>query len=184
MLIALFFGVIFVGLTSLVRVLMKKNKFSGIISKINRAPDFCRSWLLTKAFCSKVKFAGTTGIRILEVSNQQVIIALENKKKVQNHIGGVHAVAAAVIAESATGIVFGMNLRDSSLPLLKTMKMSYVRRMQGAISAKATLTEQQIADIQSLDKGEMIIDVVITDESGQEPIESEMTWAWIPKDRK
>lgn len=163
---------------------MKKNKFSRIISKINRTPNFCRSWLLTKAFCSQVKFAGTTGIRILEVSNHKVVIELANKKKVQNHIGGVHAVAAAVIAESATGIVFGMNVKDSCLPLLKSMKMSYVRRMQGAITATATLSKEQSESIYAQDKGELLIDVQIVDESGQEPIECEMTWAWITKDRK
>ena len=84
-----------------------------------------QSFLLTTLFTSKVKFAGTTGVKIEKVSHQQTILSLKNKKTVQNHIGGIHAIAAVVLAESATGIVFGMNVPDSRLPLLKSMKVNY-----------------------------------------------------------
>jgi len=77
------------------------------------------------SFCSKVKFAGTANINIHYVSQDLVKITLKNKPKVQNHIGGIHAIAAAVLAESATGIVFGMNVPDDSLPLLKSMHIDY-----------------------------------------------------------
>ena len=36
--------------------------------------------------------------------------------QVQNHIKGVHACAMALLAESATGAVFGMNVPDSAIP--------------------------------------------------------------------
>jgi acyl-coenzyme A thioesterase PaaI-like protein len=157
------------------------NKFSTIIKKANKAPLFLRSFLLTKLFSSKVKFAGTTGIVIQKVSHHEVIIGLANKTKVQNHIGGIHAVAAAVLAESATGIVFGMNVPDSKLPLLKTMKIDYQRRMQGNLQAIARLTDTQISSISDDEKGSVIVPVSITDESAQAPIECCMEWAWVRK---
>jgi acyl-coenzyme A thioesterase PaaI-like protein len=157
------------------------NKFSTIIKKANKAPPFLRSFLLTKLFSSKVKFAGTTGIAIQKVSHHEVIIRLKNKTKVQNHIGGIHAVAAAVLAESATGIVFGMNVPDSKLPLLKTMKIDYQRRMQGSLQAIARLTDTQISSIDDDEKGSIIVPVTITDESEQTPIECHMEWAWVRK---
>ena len=158
-----------------------KNKFNRIISTLNKAPARFRPFLLTKAFSSKVKFAGTTGIRIESISQDQVVIHLANKKKVQNHIGGVHAIAAAVIAESATGIVFGMNVPDSALPLLKSMKMEYQRRMEGDIAARAFLNSEQITAIQNEEKGSLFVPVELTDSSGQQPIQCEMEWAWVPK---
>jgi len=97
------------------------NKFSSIIKKANQAPLFLRSFLLTKLFSSKFKFAGTISIIIQKASHHEVIIGLANKTKVQNYIGAIHA--AAVLAESATGIVFGTNIPDSKLLLLKTMKI-------------------------------------------------------------
>lgn len=142
-----------------------------------------QSFLLTQLFCSQVKYAKTTGIKIINISNQSVEISLLNKKKVQNHIGGIHAIAAALLAESTTGIVFGMNVPDHCIPLLKSMKLNYQRRMQGSLLAVATLTDQQLNQISLNDKGDMTIGVLITDESGQAPIECEMNWAWVPKKR-
>lgn len=143
-----------------------------------------RSALLTKLFCSQVKYAKTSGVKLLKIDHHQVELLLENKKKVQNHIGGIHAVAAAVLAESATGIVFGMNVPDSRLPLLKSMNIRYQRRMQGNLLAKARLTDEQIKTIEHAEKGDIMVPVIITDESGEPPIECQMEWAWVNKKRK
>lgn len=163
---------------------MKKNRFSKIVSKVNKAPEFMRSYLLTKVFCTQVKYANTSNITLLEVTNHNVKLTVANKKKVQNHIGGVHAIAAALLAESASGIVFGMNVPDSHLPLLKSMTVDYNKRMQGDLVAVASLSDAQIEQINSEDKGDMFVDVAITDESGEEPIAIKMHWAWVPKKRK
>ncbi len=157
------------------------NRFSKIVSKVNRTPPAIRSFLLTKVFCSQVKYAATSSIKIISVSHTQTLLRLENKKKVQNHIGGIHAIAAALLAESATGIVFGMNVPDSSVPLLKSMTIHYQRRMQGSLTAVAKLTDDQIKMIENLEKGDLIVNVEITDESDQQPIVCEMEWAWVLK---
>ena len=157
------------------------NRLSKMVKKINFGPKFMRSWLLTKLFCSQVKYANTTGIKITYIDHQCVEIELANKKKVQNHIGGVHAIAAALLAESATGIVFGINFPDSQLPLLKSMKMDFLRRMQGALKARATLTEEQLQQMKASDKGDLMVAVSITDESGEAPIDCFMHWAWVTK---
>ena len=157
------------------------NRLHRYVKKINRLPASIRPFLLTKLFCSQVKYAGTSKIKLLSVTPEKSMLTVENKKKVQNHIGGVHAIAAALLAESATGIVFGMNVPDSRLPLLKSMTIDYQRRMQGDLLATATLSSEQIALIESDERGEMMVDVVITDESGEEPIVCKMLWAWVSK---
>ena len=147
-------------------------------------PKFIRSFLLTKLFCTKVKYAGTSGIELLSINNKTVKLRLRNRKKSQNHIGGIHAVAAALLAESTTGIVLGLNVPDTRIPLIKSMKINYQRRMQGSLRAEAKLTDQQIEDIQLKEKGTLIIPVEITDDSGEQPIICEMEWAWIAKKKK
>mgnify|MGYP000654568389 FL=1 len=159
------------------------NRFSKAVAVIKKFPKVTHSYLMTKLFCSQVKFANTSKIIIVDIEPQQVHLTLANIKKVQNHIGGVHAIAAALLAESATGIVFGMNLPDSALPLLKSMTIHFQRRMQGSLKAIATITDEQIALLNE-EKGNMDIVVSITDESGQQPIECVMTWAWITKKPK
>lgn len=159
------------------------NRFSSFVNKVNKAPKFMQSFLLTTFFNSKVRFAGTTGIKIEKVTHQQTVLSLKNKKSVQNHIGGIHAIAAAVLAESATGIVFGMNVSDDRVPLLKSMTVEYQRRMQGSLRAVANLTSEQISVIEQKDKGDITVSVTITDDSNQEPIVCQMEWAWVSKRR-
>lgn len=159
------------------------NKISRVVSKINKMPVFLQPTLLTLLFASMVKYARTTGIKIQKITNNEVEITLANKRKVQNHIGGIHAVAAALLAESATGIVFGMNVPDTSIPVLKSLTLKFQRRMKGALKANAEISDEQIAQIQQHEKGDMLIKVIITDESDQSPIECEMDWAWISKKR-
>lgn len=157
------------------------NRFNTIVTKINRLPVFLRSFLLTKLFSTTVKYAGTSSIKIHEVSKYKALLSLKNRKSVQNHIGSIHAIAAALLAESATGIVFGMNVPDSKLPLLKSMAINYQRRMQGDLTAEASLTTEQVSQIEQDEKGAIEIAVVIHDESGQEPIVCCMDWAWVTK---
>lgn len=159
------------------------NRFSSFVRKVNKSPKFMQSFLLTTLFNSKVKFAGTTGVKIEKVTQQQTVLSLKNKKSVQNHIGGVHAIAAALLAESATGIVFGMNVPDDRVPLLKSMTIEYQRRMQGNLRAEANLTKEQISRIKRQEKGDMTVPVTITDDSGQIPIICMMEWAWVSKKR-
>ena len=108
---------------------------------------------------------------------------MKNRKKIQNHIGGIHAIAAAMLAESTTGIVFGMNVQDNCLPLLKSMKIEYQRRMQGNLYASSQLTDEQCQLIAQQEKGSIMIPVEITDESGEQPFVCQMEWAWVSKKR-
>ena len=157
------------------------NLFSGFVNKVNRTPEFMRSYLLTKLFCTKVKYAGTSGVKLIKVSAQEVELKLANKKKVQNHIGGIHAAAMALLAETATGFVFGMSVPDSKLTVIKKMNIDYVKRSTGAMRAVATLSDAQISKIKNETKGHMVVTVLITDDANIEPIKAEMTWAWTAK---
>jgi acyl-coenzyme A thioesterase PaaI-like protein len=159
------------------------NRFSRVVKNIKKLPKVSHSFLLTKMFCSQVKYARTSKVTIVDIEPKQVKLLMINRKRVQNHIGGVHAIAAALLAESATGIVFGLNLPDSCLPLLKSMTINYQRRMQGDLTAIATISDEQIS-LLTQEKGNMEIAVTITDESGEQPIECLMTWAWITKKPK
>jgi len=90
----------------------------------------------------------------------------------------------ALLAETATGFCVGMNLPDDKLPLIKTLKVDYLKRASGDLTAVAQLRPEQIEQMFTQDKGDVTVPVVITDQSGQSPIQCEMVWAWVPKVRK
>lgn len=157
------------------------NRFARMLSKLDCLPAPVRRKLTTLFFNSQVRFAGTAGLRFVVLDTVSAEVVIANRRKVRNHIKGVHAAAMALLAETATGAVFGANLRDDALPLLKSMHIDYLRRAKGALRATATLSAADRALIQEQPRGELVVPVTVTDESGAQPIQAQMTWAWIPK---
>ncbi|MBF0350854.1 MAG: DUF4442 domain-containing protein [SAR324 cluster bacterium] len=159
------------------------NKATQTIGRLNALPQPLRGFALTKAIGSVVKYMGTSSVKVHELNYQRGEFSLDNIKKIQNHIGSVHAAAIALLAESASGLVVNMNVPDTNVPVIKTLKVNYEKRTQGALKAVATLTETQIQEIRTTEKGEVTVEVHVTDESGREPVVCEMIWAWTPKRR-
>ena len=151
------------------------------LAKLESMPDFLQPKLRTWAIGRTIPFVATAGLKIETLEERKLVVSIENIKKVQNHIGSVHAVASALLAETATGLVVGMNVHDGAIPLMKSMKIDYVRRAQGNLKAVAELSEAEAQRLQTDEKGDLIVPVRVTDETDQETIVCSMNWAWIPK---
>ena len=119
------------------------NRLSKLVKATSKLPKGIRSTLWSKAFGRVVPMVGSANIRYLEVSHSKVMVKIENHRAMQNHIGQVHACAMALIAETATGFVTGMNVPDSCIVLIKSLKIDFKRPSKGAMIATATLTDEQ-----------------------------------------
>ena len=157
------------------------NRLSKLVKATTKLPKGIRSTLWSKAFGRIVPMVGSANIRYLEVSHAKVVVKIENHRAMQNHIGQVHACAMALLAETATGFVTGMNVPDSCIVLIKSLKVDFKRPSKGAMTAVATLTDEQQKLMQTSEKGETLVSVVVTDESNEQPIQCEMLWAWVAK---
>jgi len=162
----------------------RPNQLARQLAKFSGLPDALRPGLVSFLLGNIVPMVGSARLRFEEVGTDCVVVTIRNRRRVQNHIKGVHAAAMALLAETATGFCVGMNLPDDKLPLIKTLKVDYLKRAQGDMKAVARLRPEQIQQILTQEKGEVTVPVTITDESGQEPIACEMVWAWVPKQRK
>ncbi len=160
------------------------NNLNRSIQKAAVFPEFLRSKIISFMIGKTVKLVGTAGIRFNKLSCHEVIASLPNHPKVHNHLAQVHAAASALLAETATGILVGMNIPDHSLPLMKHFSVRFTRRSSGAQRAVATLTDGQIRLIRETEQGDIQVPVKVTDESGEEVILAEMLWAWVPKKKK
>ncbi len=157
------------------------NQLKRVVESSKWLPANIRAVVVSKILGKVVPFVGTSGLLYEEITPERVIVSIRNQRKIQNHINGVHAAAMALLAETATGFVVGINLPDDKLPLIKSLKVDYHRRTQGDMRAVATLDAADIARITNEPKGEILVPVTVTDESGNEPIQCEMVWAWVPK---
>ena len=156
------------------------NRLEQQLERLDEVPAFARTWFRSVVLRRAVPFTATAGIRFIEMSQERCEVSIANRHKVQNHTESVHASAINLLAETATGMVVGMNLRDDCIPLAKEMKMAFKKPATGALRAVATLSDAQRMEMQTSDQGEVTVPVVVTDEAGVNPVECEFVWAWIP----
>jgi acyl-coenzyme A thioesterase PaaI-like protein len=162
----------------------KPNQLARTVARFDRLPAALRPAALSLVLGRVVPFTGTARLRFELLRPEQVVVSIENRRRVRNHIGGLHAAAMALLAETATGFCVGLNVPDDKLPLIKSLQVEYLKRAQGDMRAVATLRPEQVEAIRTLEKGEVTVAVTITDASGAEPIRAEMVWAWVPRLRK
>jgi acyl-coenzyme A thioesterase PaaI-like protein len=156
------------------------NRMQRQLGRLGGVPGFLRPWVRGMVLRRAVPFTGTAGLDFISVTPTQAEIAIPNRKRVQNHIGGIHASAMNLLAETATGMVVGMNVRDDCVPVAKELRMAFRKRATGSLRAVATLSDEQRAAMQASDKGEVKVSVTVTDEAGVNPVECEFIWAWTP----
>ena len=159
------------------------NRMQRQLERLSEVAAFARPWYRNIVLRRAVPFIGTAGIKFVDLSVERVEVSLANERKVQNHIRGIHASAINLLAETATGMVVGMNVRDDCIPLAKELKMAFKKRATGALNAVAVLTPEQRDALQASDRGEVNVAVIVTDEAGIQPVECEFIWAWVPSDR-
>ncbi len=159
------------------------NRLARTLAGLNRLPALLRPAARNLALRRAVPFTGTAGLDFVRLDGEVAEIAIANRRPVQNHIGGVHAAAMGLLAETATGMVVGMNVRDDCLQLCKSMHVDFKKRATGAMRARAHLTAEQRRQMASEPKGEVRVAVLVTDEAGIHPVECEFVWAWVPKNK-
>src|SRR5687767_6210618 len=97
------------------------NRFSRLVSKLELVPRPLRQRARSLIMGRVVKFVGTARLDIEELTAERAVVSVKNRVNVQNHIGTVHAAAMALLAETATGFVVGMNVPDERVPVIKSM---------------------------------------------------------------
>lgn len=160
------------------------NPFAEIADRYSDRSDRLRKPLVTRAVGTVIPFVETAGCFIDAYTPTRVAVRLDNREAVQNHLGGLHAAALALLAETASGLVVALNVPPESAPLLRNMEVAFERYAQQTVQAEATLTEEESDHIQSKPIGRVSVDVTLTaPEDDETLVSSELEWAWLPEER-
>ena len=159
------------------------NPFTRIVDRYAWLPSFLRDPLVSRAIGRTIPFVGTSGLQIEKITATEVIVRLKDSRAVHNHIGGLHAGAMALLAETATGLVVALNVAGHCVPLIRTLDVSFNRPAQGALRASASLPQEEAERIQTSEVGKITVPLHIEDDAGKEPIDAQLQWAWLPKRR-
>jgi len=157
------------------------NRMTRILDRFAVLPDKLSMRAFSFAFGRVVPFVATAGVRIESITESRVVASIKNRRRIRNHVGGVHAAAVALLAETTSGIIVGRNVHDGALPLIKSMTLNYVKRNHGNFRAEASLTQEQIGEMRTQAQGTTAVAVMLSDGRGSEAVTCEMVWAWVPK---
>jgi len=160
------------------------NPFVRIADRYENVPSHLRRPLVTKAVGEVIPFVNTAACYVEAYTPRRVAVRLDNEERLQNHLGGLHAAALALLAETATGLVVALNVSDGSTPLLRAMNISFDEFAREAVKAEATLSDDEGSQIQSRPIGQIKVDVGLTaPEDDTTLVSGTLKWAWVPEQR-
>ena len=159
----------------------------NVFSRIARRHAACapaeRRRLLTRDVGEAIPFVGTAGLGVEGFAPTEVSVTLTPGRATQNHIGGMHAAAMTLLAETATGLIVAQNVPAGSVPVLRSLAVDFQRRAEGALRATAHLSVAEVERIRARPIGKVEAPVTVADASGEAPIQAALRWAWLPKRR-
>lgn len=158
-----------------------RNQINTVLGALRRAPRVLQLPLFNFFFGRFSRFYRTVGVKAQQISPYSVTLALANRGPVRNHIKGIHAVAVALPAEYAAGLVVAQHLPPNVLVVLKSLDLELHKAIRGAVRATATLSAEQGNSLREQRKGEIAVSVKIEDETNQVPASGCMRIAWIPR---
>ena len=133
-------------------------------------------WLFSQVIARKAPYFKTINPSIDIIEPCHSVVTLEHKKKVQNHIGTVHAIALCNLAEIAMGMVAEATVPGHMRWLPKEMTVKYLKKASGKMTATATAKEPKWEG-----KFDWPVDVSVTDPDGLEVFSAVITCYISPK---
>ncbi|MBI3380649.1 MAG: DUF4442 domain-containing protein [Aquabacterium sp.] len=160
------------------------NRFARLLNRLQALPPAWRLRLVGFGFGLYTPYFRTNRCRILKLEPHRVTVGIKLARRVRNHVGGIHAVAATLAAEYASGLLVGQHVPDSAIVVVKTIHIELRKPNRGHVRATACLTPPETQLMGMEPKGSLTVPITIEDAQGQTPITGYMEMAWLPKKRK
>lgn len=119
------------------------------------------NWIFTKALCFVAPYFGSIKPNFDELRQNFCQISIKKRRRVQNHIGTVHAIAMCNMAELAGGTMTDVSVPKGARWIPAGMTVQYVKKAKTDLIA--------VADGSGLDwsvNGDVIVPVVVKDTAG------------------
>ncbi|HEY1283818.1 MAG TPA: hotdog fold domain-containing protein, partial [Steroidobacteraceae bacterium] len=100
-------------------------------------------WMFARAVCRRAPYFGTIRPRFLELTPGVCRVSLRKRRRVQNHIGTVHALAIGNLCELAAGMVTEVSLPGTMRWLPRGMTIEYLRKAETDVTATARLAKTE-----------------------------------------
>lgn len=157
------------------------NHLNSVIGKLSKLPAPLRLRGFDFAFGAFTRAYRHLGIRTVVLEPTRVEMTLKNRKRLRNHVGGIHGVICQVPAEYAAGVLVGHWVPKGTVIVVKSITARLNKPVRGNIRARAALPQTALSPLMTQNKGELVVQVDITDATGTVPMTADVTMAWFEK---
>jgi acyl-coenzyme A thioesterase PaaI-like protein len=135
-------------------------------------------WLFANSVCRRAPYFGSIAPRLTDLDIGRCEAWIEHRRRVQNHIGSVHAIALCNLAEFVAGIATEASTPASMRWIPRGMTVNYDRKAMGRQTAVASLRQA----VEVTTEGYLLpVDVVIRDPGGEQVFSAEVRMWLSPR---
>jgi acyl-coenzyme A thioesterase PaaI-like protein len=136
-------------------------------------------WLFSRMVCWKAPYFASIAPCIEELEPGRCVVRLRQRRRIQNHIGTVHAIAMCNAAELAAGLATDVTIPGSMRWIPKGMSVRYLKKALGILTATARV--DPVAD--GANAQELHAHVVVRDASDEIVFDAEISMWITPRKR-
>ena len=141
---------------------MQHNKVLNLWKKLSTSPF--RRWLFSRIVCFRAPYFGSIAPLFVTLRPGEAVLQMRKRRRVQNHIGTVHAIAMCNLAELAAGTMMEVSLPNSHRWIPKNMTVEYLNKAATGVRATATLSPMPSF---GADAEEIRVPVLLQDHHGE-----------------
>jgi acyl-coenzyme A thioesterase PaaI-like protein len=99
-------------------------------------------WLFTRAVCLQAPYFASIRPLFRRLEPGRAVVSMRKRRRVQNHIGTVHALAMGNLCELAAGLVMESSLTRETRWIPRSMNIEYLAKAHTDVTATATVPVQ------------------------------------------
>ena len=127
-------------------------------------------WLFTRLICLRAPYFASIRPLFEDLRPGSATVSMRNRRRVQNHIGTVHALAMGNLCELGAGLVMESTLPVGVRWIPKGMTIAYLAKAQTDLTATATVAGGDWAE-----PVDVPVEVSVRDRDGREVVRATIT---------
>ena len=136
-------------------------------------------WLFTQLVKWMVPYTGSVSPRVEVLEPGHARISITQRRRLEQHLGSIHAIALANVAEFASGAAMSTALPEGFRGIVTKFTMEYFKKARGTVTAESRITLPDLSN-----EVEHNFVSVVTDEGGVVVARAVVTWRLGPDVRQ